>query len=269
MMLSKWKYYLTSIPTLLFGIKNLLACAWLPFRREPIILRLRNGLQFKVRTLMDVWIIKETCLDRDYEKHGARVEDGWRIIDVGAALGDYIIMTARECPSSWVIAYEPSPASFALLQENLALNNIKNVHAFPYAISSINGVLKLSTCGEAVQHTTSQTVSEEDTVEVRAIRLEDVFRSTGFNRCHFLKMDCEGGEFDILLNTPLEILDRIDRICLEYHDGFTEFSHTDLVNHLRHNGYRVKISRNPVHHNLGFLYAYKESNTIPVSSIPS
>ncbi len=260
-MITRLRYYLSSIPTLLTGIQNWSACAMLPFRRDPLILQLRNGLRFKVRTLMDVWIIKETCLDRDYEKNGTAIQDGWTVIDIGAAAGDFAILTASEHSTAWVLAYEPSPTSFKLLRENLALNEVENLKTFPLAVAAVNGTLTLTTTGEAVQHSTMKPVREKTsphTVEIQAISLENVFRVNGLNRCHFLKMDCEGGEFDILLKTSPETLARIDRICLEYHDGFTEFSHTDLVKHLQQNGYQVKITPNPVHGYLGFLYAYRK-----------
>ncbi|NJN44129.1 MAG: FkbM family methyltransferase, partial [Anaerolineae bacterium] len=99
-MTSRIRYYLSSIPTLVWGIQNWLACLTLPFRRTPLILHLRNGIRFKVRTLMDVWIIKETCLDQDYEKHGTAIDEGWTVIDVGAAAGDFAILTAHEHPTS-------------------------------------------------------------------------------------------------------------------------------------------------------------------------
>ncbi|GAB4577672.1 MAG: FkbM family methyltransferase [Anaerolineales bacterium] len=255
-MSSRLRYYLSSLPTLVTGIRNWLACATLPFRRAPLTLHLRNGLRFRVQTLMDVWIIKETCLDRDYETHGTQIQENWTVLDIGAAGGDFAILTAREHPRTRVLAYEPSPTSFAVFQENIRLNGVKNILAFPQAVASTSGTLSLSTAGAAVQHSTTQ-VSTEAAVQVQAITLEDVFGTNQLERCHFLKMDCEGGEFDILLNARPETLARIERICLEYHDGFTAFSHTDLQNHLQQNGYQVKITPNPVHAYLGFLYAVR------------
>lgn len=257
-MIARLRYYLTSIPTLLMGIRNWPVCLTLPFRRTPVVIELRNGARYSVRTLMDVWIIKETCLDRDYETHGAPIQDAWTVLDIGAAAGDFAILTAREHPQARVFAYEPSPHSFATFHENIRLNGVRNILAFPQAVASTAGVLNLSLSGAAVQHSTTH-VQTENTVQVSAITLEEVFHTNQLACCHFLKMDCEGGEFDILLNAQAEILARIERICLEYHDGFTEFSHTDLKKHLQQNGYQVKITPNPVHAYLGFLYAVRET----------
>ncbi|WP_322488132.1 hypothetical protein [Chloroflexus sp.] len=42
----------------------------LALRKHRLKIRLRPGYAFWVRGLMDVWVVKETVLDRDYETHG-------------------------------------------------------------------------------------------------------------------------------------------------------------------------------------------------------
>jgi hypothetical protein len=72
-------------------------------------------------------------------------------------------------------------------------------------------------------------------------------------------MDCEGAEYPILLNTPDELLKKIDRIVLEYHDNVTDYTHQDLKKFLSEGGYKVKITPNFVHADLGYLYAQRVS----------
>ena len=118
MIFSRLSYYLSSIPTLLLSVKNwprMLALFFgLPVSR-PFVMELRNGSRFQVRTPMDVWILKEAALERQYERASVEIEDGWTIVDVGAGLGDFCISVARAHPSSTIYAYEPFPESFALL----------------------------------------------------------------------------------------------------------------------------------------------------------
>lgn len=259
-MISRLTYYLSSIPTLLLGIVNWWALPLLLLGKRPFRLQLRSGLQFYVRTLMDVWIIKETCLDNDYERVGTPLQDGWHIIDIGAGLGDFTVYAAAKCPNSTVLAFEPFPESFALLQENLVLNGITHVRPFPAAVSAKTGELKLATTGAAVQHTTSQTAVSQAALTVPAISLADIFRQNHLQQCDFLKMDCEGGEFDILLNTPDNTLRKIRRICLEYHDDRTPYQHTELVDRLQMLGFVVETAVNPAHTELGFIYAALNEN---------
>ncbi len=220
MLFSRWFYYLVSVPTLLKGIANwplaIRMFLGLPVQ-QPVVIELKNGSRFKVRTAIDVWIIKETCLDRDYERNSVPIEDGWVVIDIGAGLGDFAITVAREHPNSVVYAYEPFPESFALLQENIRLNRVSNVRAFPYAVGERSEPMCLeTTTGIAVQHSTARTstISHPDTVQVPGLSLADVLEKERIPQCDFLKVDCEGAEYDIFLHTGAETLRKIKHISL-------------------------------------------------------
>ncbi|MBC7225788.1 MAG: FkbM family methyltransferase [Thermoflexales bacterium] len=258
-MTSRIRYYLSSIPTIFGQIENWPLILMLLWGKRPVI-RLRNGCRFRVRSLMDVWIVKETCLDRQYELYGTPIEDGWTVVDIGAGLGDFAILIARENPHSHIYAYEPFPDSYQLLEENIALNNVYNISSFQVAVGARNEKVRLFAKGEAVQHTILLEGHSDDSIpytEVQGVTLNDAFAINGIERCDFLKMDCEGCEFDVLFGTSPTTLERISRICLEYHDGFTRFTHTDLIGYLHQYGFQTRITPNPVHPYLGFLYAYR------------
>ncbi|MCP4600750.1 MAG: FkbM family methyltransferase [Proteobacteria bacterium] len=259
-MIRRIAYYLSSIPTILRGIENWYALPLLLVRKKPVVIRLRNGCRFQVSSLMEAWVVKEVCLDRDYESSSVRIKNGWTVIDIGAGIGEFAILIAQEHADSQVYAFEPFPKSFALLQENLDLNGVKNTSAFQTAIGAKSGQMTLSTTGESVQHTTTpSTVSGSATavIQVQALSLDDMFQVNDIPHCDYVKIDCEGSEFEILFNASPATLERIDHICLEYHDGFTEFSHEDLARYLQENGFQVKTAPNPVHSYLGFLYAHR------------
>ena len=120
------KYYLSSIPTLLGGIHNalptLLSAALT--KREDRLVRLADGTKFHTRSLMDIWVIKETCLDRDYERIGAPIQDGWSVIDVGAGLGDFSVHVARRFPKARVIR-----CRFRVVQRPLRIEDTGGVSA--------------------------------------------------------------------------------------------------------------------------------------------
>ncbi len=251
------KYYVTSVLTLLRQIENWYILPLLVARQRPVTIHLRTGYKFKVRSLMDVWIVKETCLDRDYELNGAWIEDEWTVVDIGAGIGEFAVLVGREHPGCQVYAFEPFPESFGLLQENLRLNMVDNVVAFQMAVGSESGKMFLAVTGEAAQHTTTRcaTLGRATVLEVQGLSLNELFQANGIEHCDFLKMDCEGCEFEVLLNSSPTVLEKINHICLEYHNGFTKFSHADLANHLRRNGFQVQITANPAHSHLGLLYA--------------
>ena len=67
-----------------------------------------------------------------------RLQDGWTIIDIGAGLGDFTAYAAQRSPRGRVLAYEPFPESFALLQQNLKLNDTCTMSKYePYAVAAM------------------------------------------------------------------------------------------------------------------------------------
>lgn len=263
--LSRWRYYVGSIPTLLLRIRPPLRVlsAFLGLTRRPFTIELSSGCRFRVRNRMDIWIIKETCLDRDYEREFVPVENGWTVVDVGAGLGDFVVRVARHCPESRVYAFEPLAASYALLLENVALNRLTNVRTLPVALAGKSGTLYLSgDAGQLAERSRTFCGAEEDaTTPVEAISLDQAFERLGICECDFLKIDCEGAEYDILFGAGAESLRNVRRIAMEYHEGVTAYGRDDLVRFLEESGFRVRTRPNPAHRKIGFLFASRDEGT--------
>ena len=74
-----------------------------------------------------------------------------------------------------------------------------------------------------------------------------------------MKIDCEGAEYEILCGCGSKTLSKIERITMEYHDGFKGRSHQELVDLLTANDFKVCCDSNIVHDDIGYLYAKKAS----------
>ncbi|MBK9393650.1 MAG: hypothetical protein IPN40_07065 [Uliginosibacterium sp.] len=83
-MIFRLRYYLCSIITLCQGVRNLPAVLWALGRRygggsdRAILVRLAGGYQFRVRSALDVWVLKEVLLEREYEHLGPPISQGGR-----------------------------------------------------------------------------------------------------------------------------------------------------------------------------------------------
>jgi FkbM family methyltransferase len=252
---------------LLVGIKNWPAVIQVVLgsrlKRHAVIELRETGLRFKVRSLMDLLSIRDTCLERHYERYGSILQSGWTIVDIGAGHGDFAVFAARQCPHGVVYAYEPFPGSFALLSENVRLNGIKNVRASPYAVCGRKGTTELYVVGrEPLRFSTvgAQGVLTTGTLVVPCIALKDILDSLETKHCDFLKIDCEGGEYEILYAADDDSLRRVDRICLEYHDRVTGFDHKDLAGFLRTRGFDVEIYAHETCNTIGYLRALRQSD---------
>ena len=59
-------------------------------------------------------------------------------------------------------------------------------------------------------------------IEVPCLGLFDVFEEHKIDRCDLLKLDCEGAEYEVLYNAPEEVLNKIDQMAIEVHQGKQE-----------------------------------------------
>jgi hypothetical protein len=96
-------------------------------------------------------------------------------------------------------------------------------------------------------------------MEVPTTTLDAIVAELQLEHCDFLKIDCEGAEYEILLNARPATLRKMRHICLEYHDGSTGHSHHELVALFEANGFAVRLQPNPAHRHTGLIYARNRS----------
>jgi FkbM family methyltransferase len=261
---SKIAYYAASIVTLLTRFERPFQILAIFLGREgrlPAEIQIKeSGLRFSVREAMDVWVIKETCVDADYLPPGGFGAD-WQVVDIGAGLGDFTVYAAVNCPHGKVFAYEPLAKSYQLLQHNLSLNDVANVEVFQQATAAVGGLM--TAVSDQTEAVSTRFVSDwvdggETTGAIQVVTLAEILDRMPDGRCDLMKIDCEGCEFDLLLNSPPELLTHIERLTIETHDGYTDFSTAHLADYLRQQGFIVQQNSNPVHSYLGFIYAERQ-----------
>jgi FkbM family methyltransferase len=212
------------------------------------------GVLFDVRTAMDIWSVKEAIIDRFYERHGFAVESGWTVVDIGAGIGEFTILAAQ-VPTTHVIALEPLPGSVDLLRRNIGLNGVMNVDVIANAVAGEAGSVSMDTSSDEPVMFRTQ-MAGAGTGTVTAMTLADVVATTPAGRIDLLKLDCEGAEYGILMQSSPQTLQLVDRIVMEYHNGINEFEADDLERFLTLAGYVVESARNVVHPDaIGYMRA--------------
>ena len=149
-------------------------------------------------------------------------------VDVGANFGVWTLALAAAHPNADVYCLEPTPNTFAVLCDNIALNGFQNVTALQLAASDSVGV-----CSYQVTEKTSQynrlapfkpSAVDLDrgrfigarTIEVKTARLDDFCRERHIDKIGFLKIDVEGAEVSVLRGAENLLRSRaIDLICIE------------------------------------------------------
>jgi FkbM family methyltransferase len=188
---------------------------------EKVVLYLRNGDKFIVRVKQnDYWMIEYVYIHRLYTPPGFEIERHDIVVDIGAYIGDFTVFAARAAKSGKVLAYEPLPANFKMLLENIKLNNLVNVTAFNYAVAGIHGerIIYYSPDDLGMTNLYKPLGNKPSKLRVKYVTLKEIFDENNLERIDFLKMDCEGSEYEIFMNTPDEYLQKIGKLSLSFHD---------------------------------------------------
>jgi len=200
---------------------------------------LSNGLRFEVRAgERDINILNEVFISGSYNEALPLIKEDSIIIDIGAHIGSFSVIAGGLAKKGRVYAYEPFKDSLNLLTNNLAYNNISNVKSFPLAITDKSGTSKFYLKSIAGEYAGNSIYGNGESIEVETISLNDVFIKNKIIFCNLLKIDCEGAEYNMIYNTPVDLFKDIHNIILEYHAG-----HGDpikLKQYLESLGYLVK-----------------------------
>ena len=141
-----------------------------------------------------------------------------------------------------------------MAENNIRFNHLdKSITLFNLGVGSTQGdkVLFLSE-----QNTGGHSIyghKDQKQKKIRIVSLKDIFTENNLATCSFLKLDCEGAEFEILYSTNEEILKRIKTITLEFHESPGTRSVEELRAFLERNGFQCFVNMEVPR--LGYLYA--------------
>jgi len=146
---------------------------------------------------------------------------GMDVVDIGAFVGDSAIyFTLRGAKR--VIAVEPHPVAYTEMLDNIRLNNLENVIIPVNAgLASKPGKICIGDVTVTGTVTTYHTPVSHGGVdcddEVPAVTLGELIEKYGIQPGEaILKMDCEGCEFDVILN-DYEHVKLFKELIFEYH----------------------------------------------------
>lgn len=216
----------------------------LPWMKKDIVIRnVGDQAKFKIRAnTSDRLIISEVWELREYNgSSDLAIKPDYRVVVIGAQIGVYTVLAAKKAYRGKVYSYEPFPESFALLKENVALNHLKNVLVFNTAVSGTSGkkILYVSQSNTGAHSLFPDPGKRR--VEVKTITLDKLISDNKLKAIDLLKIDVEGSEYEIILNSSKNTLARIKRIIMEYHDHIVPgMRHTMIMEKLGQAGFEVK-----------------------------
>lgn len=218
-------------------------CNAVGLRQKTIV---RMGLKVRVRRqTCDEAFVQNVIVNSEYTIPGFQIHEHDTVIDVGANIGTFSLVAARAARRGRVFAFEPNPDNYGLLLGNIRRNRMRNIVPTPAAVGGVSGQAKLYCSSQGGFHSLLEDrIEDAQRYEVVAsVSLKEIFDAHEIERCDFLKLDCEGAEYEILYGLPDAYFSRIRRIAMEYHgavDRTTRQAQADaLVAHLAGRGFDI------------------------------
>jgi FkbM family methyltransferase len=165
------------------------------------------------------------------------------IIDVGAHIGTFSLLAHLKYPESRVFALEASWNTFEILKRNVQFNQLP-IKVFHNALLDRDETVRLyhNTLSGNWGHSITKKLSSSFE-EVKAVSLENFVLENEIDFVDLIKLNCEGSEYSILLNTPEYIIKKIGAAIILYHQDLADLNYSinDLIALFRQNSFRVLV----------------------------
>jgi FkbM family methyltransferase len=198
---------------------------------ESLMLGLPNGkaCHFTSTAMLTVakYLRWETFRRGQYWHAGFELEVGHTVVDIGANIGMFALWAEPQIPRGRLICVEPNPNALECLRMNVRQNDLRNVTVIPAAAGGDNGTMELvSHHGwEAMAHSAaldapwlfntstmerlarclmqrsfhySHPITATTRFVVQSMPLSRILEEHKVVTVNFLKIDCEGSEYQVL-----------------------------------------------------------------------
>lgn len=155
------------------------------------------------------------------------------VFDVGAAIGGYTVKFAKVAKS--VVAFEPAPLNYKLLQINIRTHGFRNVTTVHTAVWSGHGDLTLHIGKDKLGNSVYGTGGATSVVTAISIDeyvgIHDIYPT-------WIKIDVEGAESDVILGA-LNTLRKGARAVVEVHNLQNRKRIHEMVEYLNYQEYHL------------------------------
>ena len=159
-------------------------------------------------------LYKDIFVSRIYQFESMRPDP--LILDCGSNMGMSVLYFKHVYPRARIIGFEPDPAIFPYLKENVALNRLTDVQLHDAAVAGKKGILRFYSDGLAgstlEEHLGGEVPDGWARYEVPVVCLRDYLDEP----VDFLKMNIEGAEWDAVQDSQ-DRLRQVREMVIEYH----------------------------------------------------
>jgi len=224
-------------------------------KKDYVVFETRSGLKIKIRVnSTDLMAFTHVWMIQEYSDDNFSINNDDVIIDVGAHIGLFALFASQFCKNGKIFCYEPIKENYKILIENIEMNQIQNIFPNNLAVTKETSRVKIFLNDDQSGH--SMFIQNKNFVEVDSKSLSDIFIDNGIKECDFLKLDCEGAEYEIIESLPSDLFTKINKTAIEYHMVDTKPELLEqLINKFKQ--FSFSVHTRSLFADIGFLFAKK------------
>ena len=198
------------------------------------------------------FLFNEIFISKTYNNDFVCVAENDIVIDIGFNYGLFTLESLTYKPKK-IIGFEPNPKLVKLFNQL----NIDSVELHEAAVSDKKGKTVFyqgkNSVMSSIMPELSYSYDITTSYEVNVLSFNDIIEQ--YNIINYLKVDCEGSEYEIFNSIPNNILStKIKKIALEFHNNVNDIKVVNLISKIKECGFEIKIDDSTTQ---GMLYAKK------------
>ena len=226
-----------------------------------------SGIRMVASTSEQIFIIDEVFSEKVY---GLVSNGPARVIDIGANIGTATLYFANHPWVDKVIGFEPIEPTYQKAKHNIALNPLiaSKIRLFNFGLAGSDREETVTyseswagSVGMRVTHPAVANAPDRRDERMRLRNASTALQELGLgtdNVKTFVKMDCEGAEYEIINNlSESGLLKHVSALMVEWHDA----GGGPLVQVLLKNGFVVVEGKVSADKRTGLVYAMRDSKT--------
>lgn len=190
---------------------------------------------------------REIHLEKIYELEDCKIKQNDIVVDMGACIGMFARYAAN-LGAQKVFSFEPNYLNYACLKENVPMN----CYTYNVGISGKSGSYTFyrdwNIGGHSLINSNYNSTKIGTSENVLCLSMEDALNLIKVDNVNYLKMDIEGAEYDTIMNTPIEIIQKCDKIVMEIHKMIIGEKYKELVDKIISGGYSFVIHDDNIGH---------------------
>lgn len=148
------------------------------------------------------------------------IQKGSVVVDVGGNIGIFALFAAYKGAKK-VYVYEPNSESCQIIRKNVHANGLDEViFVHQNAVTSRDNCVVKFPIKSSMYNSILTADSADEFEAIETVSLESVLKQEPL--VSLLKVDCEGGEYDIFFNSKPDVSRAVEEIKMEFHDGQSE-----------------------------------------------